>query len=173
MIWIAGVIALGCDDGTSSPPSDATHPPDMAADMAPPDAAPPDAAMTDMAALDMAMADMALPDQAIVDMATLDMAVPDMAVPDMGGPDGDADGVPDAQDNCPDAPNPDQSDRDGDGAGDRCDPAPDAFNHLLRGRLLQAGGAPLSTDHDLNGGATSGARHGRSNQHALTGRLLP
>lgn len=37
-------------------------------------------------------------------------------------PDADADGIPDAEDNCPSAPNPDQMDRNRDGRGDRCDP---------------------------------------------------
>ena len=36
-------------------------------------------------------------------------------------PDRDADGVPDALDNCPDVYNPDQADSDGDGIGDACD----------------------------------------------------
>ena len=36
-------------------------------------------------------------------------------------PDADNDGVPDATDNCPTAPNPDQTDTDGDGDGDACD----------------------------------------------------
>ncbi len=36
-------------------------------------------------------------------------------------PDADGDGVPDASDNCPDTPNPDQADSDGDGIGDACD----------------------------------------------------
>jgi len=36
-------------------------------------------------------------------------------------PDGDGDGVPDASDNCPATPNPDQADSDGDGIGDACD----------------------------------------------------
>ncbi len=37
------------------------------------------------------------------------------------GVDGDGDGVPSAQDNCPDVSNPDQADLDGDGIGDACD----------------------------------------------------
>ena len=36
-------------------------------------------------------------------------------------PDSDGDGVPDAADNCPADPNPDQADFDGDGQGDVCD----------------------------------------------------
>ncbi len=38
--------------------------------------------------------------------------------------DTDEDGVPDATDNCPATPNPDQVDMDGDGAGDACDSTP-------------------------------------------------
>jgi hypothetical protein len=38
--------------------------------------------------------------------------------------DRDGDGVPDAQDNCPDVANPDQGNEDGDRFGDACDPCP-------------------------------------------------
>ncbi|MBK8914703.1 MAG: DUF11 domain-containing protein [Phycisphaerales bacterium] len=38
--------------------------------------------------------------------------------------DADGDGVPDAEDNCPNTPNPDQADADGDGVGDACSSDP-------------------------------------------------
>jgi hypothetical protein len=40
----------------------------------------------------------------------------------LGCADSDGDGVCDAIDDCPDVPNPDQTDDDGDGVGDACDP---------------------------------------------------
>jgi len=43
-------------------------------------------------------------------------------------PDTDEDGVTDAQDNCPNIPNPDQADSDEDGVGDVCDNCPDTNN---------------------------------------------
>jgi hypothetical protein len=48
---------------------------------------------------------------------------PTGSIPDTE-PDQDNDGVPDAQDNCPTVPNPEQADRDHDGIGDACDPDP-------------------------------------------------
>ena len=42
--------------------------------------------------------------------------------------DWDLDGKPDAEDNCPERPNPWQEDRDDDGAGDPCDNCPDIYN---------------------------------------------
>lgn len=41
--------------------------------------------------------------------------------------DSDDDGIPDDEDNCPDTPNPDQTDSDGDGRGDACDQDPQHF----------------------------------------------
>jgi hypothetical protein len=41
-----------------------------------------------------------------------------------GAGDSDADGIPDATDNCVTVANPDQHDDDGDGVGDACDPCP-------------------------------------------------
>lgn len=43
-------------------------------------------------------------------------------------PDADGDGIPDAQDNCPNTPNPTQADQDGDGRGDVCDNCPTISN---------------------------------------------
>lgn len=58
-------------------------------------------------------------------------------------PDSDGDGVPDARDNCPDVPNPDQKDIDRDGIGTACDddekpppppkPKPPAFDWKFLG----------------------------------------
>jgi hypothetical protein len=39
-------------------------------------------------------------------------------------PDGDGDGIPDSQDNCPNTCNRQQLDADGDGLGDVCDSTP-------------------------------------------------
>lgn len=49
-------------------------------------------------------------------------------IPQPVPPDGDGDGVPDLQDNCPTVWNPDQADRDHDGVGDVCDNCPNVYN---------------------------------------------
>ncbi|MBO4350596.1 MAG: amidohydrolase family protein [Proteobacteria bacterium] len=48
--------------------------------------------------------------------------------PELVYDDYDADGIPNENDNCPRAANPDQSDRDQDGKGDACDACPEAAN---------------------------------------------
>ncbi len=53
--------------------------------------------------------------------------------------DRDDDGVPDADDNCPDTPNADQADTDADGVGDACDDCPEIAN-------AQQGGCPTGWD---------------------------
>ncbi len=75
------------------------------------------------------------PDVQLIDASRPDLGGPrvdarpdpfdmDMVDDDGGpmGPDGDGDGVPDADDNCPEVPNTDQADGDGDDIGDACDP---------------------------------------------------
>lgn len=51
--------------------------------------------------------------------------------PPVTGPDGDGDGVPDAQDNCPAQANPSQADYDRDGVGDACTPQDGTVAHPL------------------------------------------
>ncbi len=55
-----------------------------------------------------------------------------------GPPDRDGDGWPDAVDNCPDVPNPEQRDRDGDGIGDACDPCPATPNPDTACEIVEA-----------------------------------
>jgi Thrombospondin type 3 repeat len=47
-------------------------------------------------------------------------------------PDSDGDGVADANDNCPDDPNPGQADADGDGVGDACEPVSYTFSGFFQ-----------------------------------------
>ena len=58
------------------------------------------------------------PDVILFVFITAALSVPALA-------DTDGDGIPDAEDNCPDIANPDQSDADDDGVGDACDNCPD------------------------------------------------
>ncbi len=110
------------------------------------------------------------PDGGSVDARTADTATADGPV----ASDGDGDGVPDADDNCPDLGNPDQADRDGDHAGDACDPRPDQLDHRLGGQmLLFVGGAAMNPNLDLSGAGSAGAHRSTSGDVKLMGRLNP
>lgn len=85
------------------------------------------------------------PDQAPPDDAAVD-APPDAMIDAPPAPgDSDGDGVPDATDNCPAVPNPDQHDEDGDGKGDVCDPCP---MHATAGADLDADGDGIGNGCD-------------------------
>jgi Thrombospondin type 3 repeat/RTX calcium-binding nonapeptide repeat (4 copies) len=63
----------------------------------------------------------------VIDDATFDydnVALRADVEDDPPAPDGDGDGVPDSEDNCPGASNADQADADDDGIGDACDTTP-------------------------------------------------
>ena len=60
--------------------------------------------------------------------------------------DDDGDGVDNQVDNCPQTPNPDQSDLDSDGLGDLCDSCPSTSNPM-QGTIRLHG--PVGHDHDL------------------------
>ncbi len=64
-----------------------------------------------------------------------------------GEPDRDEDGIPDASDNCPDTPNPDQADTDGDGLGDVCDNCPEDPDKTETG-ICGCGVADTDSDGD-------------------------
>jgi parallel beta-helix repeat protein len=66
-------------------------------------------------------------------------------------PDNDADGVANADDNCPDTPNPDQADQDQDGVGDACEIG------TVTDDLILDGGEYDISDPDETGAITIGA----------------
>ena len=105
-----------------------------------------------------------------------DRGLPDASQPDQGTPppDRDADGIPDAADNCPDAANPDQLDTDGDGAGDACDQAPAKANYRLVGQSVVFFGGELVNDQ-RTGRATGRAVGGpaEGGNHRLGGGSAP
>ena len=88
-------------------------------------------------------------------------------------PDDDLDGVANRIDNCPNLPNPEQTDTDGDNAGDLCDAQPNVFNYTLKGQLLFLGGLGVDMNHTLKGGASSGAHQSASENYQLKGQLTP
>jgi hypothetical protein len=75
--------------------------------------------------------------------------------------DADGDGVPDALDNCPSVPNPDQTDADGDGLGDACDPDDDndgvsdevdVCPHTSSGAIVDSSGCSIAQHCPCDGG---------------------
>lgn len=162
-ICALAAIAVGCDDtgDETASPADSRPP----ADMTPADAGGDMRPAADMR-LDMQPLDMQ-PDQA-VDVG-VDQGVDQGPAP----PDDDGDGEPDATDNCPTTPNPEQIDGDGDGAGDACDPDPAVYNHRLRGQMVLFGGAAMSDEGDLDGSGRGGAVDSRTDTLRLRGRLTP
>ncbi|RZB38447.1 MAG: hypothetical protein SRB2_00195 [Desulfobacteraceae bacterium Eth-SRB2] len=66
-------------------------------------------------------------------------------------PDSDGDGVLNVSDNCPDTPNPDQTDTDGDGQGDACDPDDDNDDVLDVDDNCQFVANTAQADYDLDG----------------------
>jgi hypothetical protein len=72
--------------------------------------------------------------------------------------DADGDGVPDAEDNCPNVPNASQADSDGDGIGDACDepdPQPTTARIVAAGDIADVGNADVATGNLIE--ARSGA----------------
>ncbi|MEE8602053.1 thrombospondin type 3 repeat-containing protein, partial [Euzebya tangerina] len=70
--------------------------------------------------------------------------------------DSDGDGLPDAEDNCPSTPNPDQLDTDSDGLGDACDDCPndpdnDADDDGVCGDVDNCPAVPNLTQADFDG----------------------
>ena len=90
---------------------------------------------------------------------------------DMDLHDDDGDGIPDAQDNCPNTQNADQLDTDGDGSGDACDAHPDIFDYQLRGQLVFFNAHSTSADRSLHSSGPLGHQISTSTNYQLKGSL--
>ena len=177
VLWLIAIIGFGCEPvGPDAAPDAGMSTPDSASvrpDAQKPD---PDTGMPQPDA--MTMQDAAAP---IDGMVVLDRGVdgaapqPDMMTqPDMMvAPDGDGDGTPDANDNCPAVANEDQADTDGDGLGDACDDQPAVMNFKLRGQFLTTGGRSVDDEHTLKSKVRTGANTSTNDLFKLKGTLSP
>jgi hypothetical protein len=152
------------DAGTEVRPFDADsgqpHPDDLSAELpAPVDGLPADGgdATVEETLLDTGTEEVLHPEDTLAEIPP-----EEDAEADVGPVDGDGDGVPDSDDNCPATPNPDQANMDGDKQGDLCDPdkdgdflvdaednCPDVYNQLQAD--VDEDGLGDACDDDMDG----------------------
>ena len=110
---------------------------------------------------DVSLSYVAGSDTGVTSQATTTVTIAD---DDPAPPDRDADGVPDATDNCPNVPNADQADPDGDGLGTLCDPLTPPV--LLPGRCANVFNGTAGDDA-LVGTAAGDRLNGRGGADSL------
>ena len=171
------VPGVGCDDAAPG----ATSADALLGDVASPDAS----LVADATTADSSIDDAAAADEGLNrDGSEVDVTQPSDATPVDAGrgevdvppleDDGDGDGIPDFDDNCPSEANGDQADQDGDHAGDVCDPRPGVFDHKLGGQmLLWVGGLSMNQNGDHRGAGSAGGHQSSSGARKLNGRLNP
>jgi hypothetical protein len=162
----SGGLGTRADTGTVAPDAAVADALPQARDAAPPaDASPfdlgtpPDDASTPPADAEASSFD--------VEVAPAEVEVPPL------GPDRDEDGVTDADDNCPEVPNAEQTDVDGDHAGDVCDPRPMRLDlRLGQGAVLFFDGSGTSATERLRGQGVLGMHEAATERAVLTGRWV-
>jgi len=92
-------------------------------------------------------------DDRIIDGDGDGTAIVDMGADEYSGSplDSDSDGVPDTTDNCPNIPNPNQTDLDGDGTGDACDDCLDIDQDTICDDVDNCPGTPNPDQEDTDG----------------------
>mgnify|MGYP001261093001 CR=1 FL=1 len=89
------------------------------------------------------------------------------------GLDLDNDGFENAQDNCQNESNPDQTDTDGDGIGDVCDANPLRADLILRGEFVLLGGDSVNDTHSLRARVITGQSSSQNQNFILRGGISP